>query len=137
MAAIFPVFFRNLQYDKAPITEEIVFRSCVLGVMRLARCSWSSMIFLSPLWFGAGKNFACVVLYLCIHLRTAHLHHGWDLYNRFGKSRAALKRALLSLSKPKKPLTGVLRLNMMAASFPTVVYKSLRMVRGFRFSADW
>jgi len=63
----------------APITEEIVFRSCVIGVMQLANCSWSSMIFLSPLWFGA-----------------AHLHHGWDLYNRFGKSRAALKRALLS-----------------------------------------
>jgi hypothetical protein len=54
-AAIFPVFIRDLQCDKAPITEEIVFRSCVIGVMRLANCSWSSMIFLSPLWFGAGE----------------------------------------------------------------------------------
>src|SRR5258706_8167728 len=122
MAAIFPVFFRNLRCDKAPITEEIVFRSCVIGVMQLANCSWSSMIFLSPLWFGAGKSFACVIVCLRIHLCTAHLHHGGDLYNRFGKSRAALKRALLNTSKPKKPLTGVLRLNMVATSFPTVVY---------------
>jgi len=80
-AAIFPVFARDSQYVKAPITEEIVFRSCVIGVMRLANYSWSTMIFLSPLWFGA-----------------AHLHHGWDLYNRFGKSRAALKRAVFNVA---------------------------------------
>ncbi|CCA73790.1 related to CAAX prenyl protease 2 [Serendipita indica DSM 11827] len=71
--------FRNI--IAAPITEEIVYRSCIVGIMKLSGASTSSMIFLSPLWFGA-----------------AHLHHGWDLYNRFGKTRSALKRAAMSVA---------------------------------------
>jgi len=27
---------------------------------------------------------------------AAHLHHGWDIYNRYGRNQAALKRAVLT-----------------------------------------
>ncbi|KIJ60308.1 hypothetical protein HYDPIDRAFT_117404 [Hydnomerulius pinastri MD-312] len=65
-------------YIVAPITEEIVFRACVLTVYNLALASRTRMIFLSPLVFGA-----------------AHIHHAWDTYNRYGRSPAALKRAVI------------------------------------------
>ncbi|PVF99797.1 Abi-domain-containing protein [Serendipita vermifera] len=70
--------FRNI--IGAPITEEIVYRSCVVGIMKLSGASMMSMVFLSPLWFGA-----------------AHLHHGWDLFNRLGRSKRALKSAVLTV----------------------------------------
>ena len=38
-----------------PITEELVFRACVLAVYHLAGSSRNKMIFLSPLLFGLGK----------------------------------------------------------------------------------
>ncbi|KIJ14939.1 hypothetical protein PAXINDRAFT_169365 [Paxillus involutus ATCC 200175] len=65
-------------YIVAPITEEIVFRACVLTVYHLTQASRTRMIFLSPLLFGA-----------------AHIHHAWDTYNRYGRSPAALKRAVI------------------------------------------
>ncbi|KAF9220520.1 Abi-domain-containing protein [Gyrodon lividus] len=65
-------------YIVAPITEEIVFRACVLTVYHLAHASRMRMIFLSPLLFGA-----------------AHMHHAWDTYNRYGRSPAAVKRAVI------------------------------------------
>lgn len=39
-----------------PITEELVFRACVLAVYHLAGSSRSKMIFLSPLLFGLGQH---------------------------------------------------------------------------------
>ncbi|KAI6041423.1 CAAX protease self-immunity-domain-containing protein [Pisolithus marmoratus] len=76
-----PVFYsvtgiRN--YVVAPITEEVVFRACVLSGYYLANASKARMILLSPLAFGA-----------------AHIHHGWETYNRYGRSPAALKRAAI------------------------------------------
>ncbi|KAH9917138.1 uncharacterized protein BXZ73DRAFT_92399 [Epithele typhae] len=59
-----------------PITEEIVFRACVLSVYHLSGASTMKMIFLSPLAFG-----------------VAHLHHAWDTYNRYGRTRSALRVA--------------------------------------------
>jgi hypothetical protein len=41
---------------QAPITEEVVFRACVLTVYHLAQASKLRMIFLSPLLFGAGED---------------------------------------------------------------------------------
>jgi prenyl protein peptidase len=68
-----------------------VFRACVLAVYHLARpaqASKTALIFLTPLSFGA-----------------AHLHHAWDVYNRFGRTTTAMKRAVLvvreSTSSPK------------------------------------
>lgn len=63
----------------APITEEVVFRACVLSGYHLAGASRTKMIFLSPMVFGA-----------------AHLHHAWETYKRYGRSAAALKRAVMS-----------------------------------------
>lgn len=65
-------------YVVAPITEEVVFRACVLSAYYLANASRARMILLSPLAFGA-----------------AHIHHGWEVYNRYGRSPAALKRAVV------------------------------------------
>lgn len=65
-------------YFFGPITEELVFRACVLAVYHLAGSSRKKMIFLSPLLFG-----------------LAHLHHAWEMYTNGGKTVAAAKRALL------------------------------------------
>jgi prenyl protein peptidase len=53
-------------YVFAPITEELVFRACVLSVYQLSGASMVSMIFLSPMTFGAGTYFqySCRVLLL-------------------------------------------------------------------------
>ena len=55
---VLPVFnnwvgFRN--YFFGPLTEELVFRACVLAVYHLAGSSKNKMIFLSPLLFGLGE----------------------------------------------------------------------------------
>jgi len=65
-------------YVSAPITEELVFRACVLSVYQLSGASMLSMIFLSPMTFGA-----------------AHIHHAWDIFNRYGRTTAAAKRAII------------------------------------------
>ncbi|KZT39280.1 Abi-domain-containing protein [Sistotremastrum suecicum HHB10207 ss-3] len=64
-------------YLAAPITEEIVFRSCILAVGISSGRSSRSLIFLSPLWFG-----------------VAHLHHAWEVFQRNGKDSRALTQAL-------------------------------------------
>ncbi|KIM83543.1 hypothetical protein PILCRDRAFT_819168 [Piloderma croceum F 1598] len=65
-------------YIFAPITEELVFRACVLSVYQLSGASIISMVFLSPMSFGA-----------------AHIHHAWDIFNRYGKTAVAAKRAVI------------------------------------------
>jgi len=81
-SSLLPVFntwpgLRN--WIVAPITEELVFRSCVLAAMRLSEQSTTrNMIFLSPLWFG-----------------IAHLHHTFELFDQGGRTVRALKHALL------------------------------------------
>jgi prenyl protein peptidase len=79
---VIPIFLswqgvRN--YVFAPITEELVFRACVLSVYQLSGASMTRMIFLSPMSFGA-----------------AHIHHAWDIFNRYGRTAAAARRALLT-----------------------------------------
>lgn len=58
------------------------------------------MIFLSPLLFGAGEDPFLHVLgnpwnHELTSLDTAHLHHAWETYNRYGRSPAAMKRAAI------------------------------------------
>ncbi|OJA15939.1 hypothetical protein AZE42_02642 [Rhizopogon vesiculosus] len=78
LSRFFSIFgLRN--YFVAPITEEIVFRACVLTVYYLAGASQNKMIFLSPLVFGA-----------------AHIHHAWETYHRYGCTATAAKRAIIS-----------------------------------------
>jgi len=66
-------------YIIGPFTEEVVFRSCVITLYHLAGASHSRMIFLSPLVFG-----------------VAHLHHAWDVFNRYGRNVSAAKRAIFT-----------------------------------------
>lgn len=66
-------------YFVAPITEEIVFRACVLTVYHMADASRMRMIFLSPLVFGA-----------------AHIHHAFETYHRYGRTATAARRAIIS-----------------------------------------
>lgn len=42
-------------YLVAPIAEEFVFRACVIAVLAMAGCSTPVLIFVSPLFFGAGE----------------------------------------------------------------------------------
>ncbi|KAJ7593898.1 hypothetical protein C8J56DRAFT_1001980 [Mycena floridula] len=66
-------------YLIGPVTEEVVFRACVLAVYHLSGASKNKMIFLGPLVFG-----------------MAHLHHAWEAYNRMGRTATAAKRAIFS-----------------------------------------
>ncbi|KDQ12107.1 hypothetical protein BOTBODRAFT_134995 [Botryobasidium botryosum FD-172 SS1] len=62
----------------APITEEIVFRSCIVSVALHADISFTRIVFLTPLWFGA-----------------AHIHHAYETYITGGRTSLALKRAII------------------------------------------
>ncbi|KAI0659924.1 CAAX protease self-immunity-domain-containing protein [Cubamyces menziesii] len=66
-------------YVVGPITEEIVFRACMLAIYHMAGASRTKMIFLTPLVFG-----------------FAHLHHAWDTYNQYGRTATAARIAILS-----------------------------------------
>ncbi|CAA7266053.1 unnamed protein product [Cyclocybe aegerita] len=66
-------------YTVAPLTEELVFRGCVLAVYHLSGTGKGKMVFLTPLTFG-----------------LAHVHHAWDTYNRYGRTGPAAKRAIIS-----------------------------------------
>ncbi|KAJ4000432.1 hypothetical protein F5050DRAFT_1562989 [Lentinula boryana] len=68
-------------YVVAPITEEIVFRACVLSVYLL-----------SPV---LALNQVGLVLTTPLNFGLAHLHHAWDTYNRLGRTAAALKHSIL------------------------------------------
>ena len=92
-----PVFWTWIgirNYFFGPITEELVFRACVLAVYHLAGSSRNKMIFLSPLLFGLGEFIILKVkgAYLC---DVAHFHHAWEMYTNGGKTLAAAKRAML------------------------------------------
>ncbi len=87
---------------QGPITEEVVFRACILAVYHMAGVSRKKMIFLSPLAFGVGKSarllpsvsgsFMTMCAYMSIQPQ-AHLHHAWDTYNRYGRTASALRIA--------------------------------------------
>ncbi|KAF5315246.1 hypothetical protein D9619_007505 [Psilocybe cf. subviscida] len=66
-------------YIVAPITEEIVFRSCVIAVYHLSGASSRRMIFLAPLTFG-----------------LAHVHHAYEVWHRYGSNVHAAKIAVSS-----------------------------------------
>ncbi|KAI0030537.1 hypothetical protein K488DRAFT_54010 [Vararia minispora EC-137] len=70
-----------------PVTEELVWRSCVIAAYHLARASRNQMIFLTPLSFGAGNANTNPI---------AHLHHGFETFTRLGRNANAFKIALIS-----------------------------------------
>jgi len=83
------------------MTEEIVFRACVLSIYHLSGASRKYMISFAPLTFGLGK-----LLFLrtspvipMFFYNTAHVHHAWDTYNRYGCTWLAARRALTMSGK--------------------------------------
>ncbi|CAG8434945.1 15396_t:CDS:2 [Funneliformis mosseae] len=69
--------FRNLIF--APMTEEFVFRCCMVPLLALADFSRIQIIFLSPLVFG-----------------IAHIHHAWEVYVTNGRTMATAKFAIFA-----------------------------------------
>lgn len=76
---IFTNIMEQRNYLVAPLTEEFVFRACIIAVLFQANYSRNYLIFVSPLYFG-----------------FAHLHHAWENYTKFGRTSRALKNALFS-----------------------------------------
>lgn len=80
---------------KGPISEEIVFRSCVVAVSLLGGQSPAKIIFLSPLYFGIGEYYSNAISLLPfsnvnISSTLAHVHHIWEVYVGNGKTKDAL-----------------------------------------------
>ncbi|KAI8140799.1 hypothetical protein BJV82DRAFT_671176 [Fennellomyces sp. T-0311] len=76
------VFFSLLgqrNYVVAPITEEFVFRACMIAVLHHAGFSRAYLIFVSPMYFG-----------------LAHLHHAWENFHQWGSNKGALRLVLFS-----------------------------------------
>ncbi|KAJ7610586.1 hypothetical protein DFH06DRAFT_1246141, partial [Mycena polygramma] len=71
------VGFRN--YVWGPLTEEVVFRACVLAVYAMGGATRWKMVVFAPLVFG-----------------LAHVHHAWEVYNRLGRTKYAAQQAVLS-----------------------------------------
>ncbi|KAJ7480743.1 hypothetical protein FB451DRAFT_1394813 [Mycena latifolia] len=69
--------FRN--YVWGPLTEEVVFRACVLAAYAMGGAARWKMVAFAPLMFG-----------------LAHVHHAWETYNRLGRTKSALQRAAFS-----------------------------------------
>lgn len=65
-------------YLIGPLTEEIVFRGCIVSLHALAGLHKNILIFATPLYFG-----------------VAHLHHAYEGYVKGGRTKSALKRACL------------------------------------------
>jgi prenyl protein peptidase len=61
------------------MTEEFVFRACIIAILHEAGYSIKHLIYVSPLYFG-----------------IAHLHHAWGNYKQWGGTARALRNALLS-----------------------------------------
>lgn len=73
-----------------------MFRGCTLAVLNLAGIPRTRLIFLSPLSFGIGEPsepFAQVLklMFICV---VAHVHHFWDVFNRYGRTPRAALHAL-------------------------------------------
>ncbi|KNC98325.1 CAAX prenyl protease [Spizellomyces punctatus DAOM BR117] len=66
-------------YIVGPLTEEFVFRACMVPLFQAAGFKTVTTVFMLPLCFG-----------------IAHIHHGYEVYNRLGRTNRALKQALLS-----------------------------------------
>ncbi|OBZ91763.1 CAAX prenyl protease 2 [Choanephora cucurbitarum] len=77
--AIWTSLIGQRNYCVGPLTEEFVFRACMIAVLFHAGMNSSQLIFISPLYFG-----------------VAHVHHAWNTYVQLGKTHQALKRALFS-----------------------------------------
>jgi prenyl protein peptidase len=68
-----------------------------LAILHLAGVSRTQLILFSPLSFGLGA-FLHLLPYISyadsFNVMTAHVHHAWDVFNRYGRTSQAALRAL-------------------------------------------
>lgn len=119
----------NTHSLQGPITEEVVFRACMLAVYHMAGSSRTKMIFLSPLAFGVGTSTICPCTSVanCRH-SVAHFHHAWDTYNRYGRTASAARVALLTTCRSHSALLPCAAVHAGAhCSVPDGIYQSIRV----------
>ncbi|KAF9579058.1 CAAX prenyl protease [Lunasporangiospora selenospora] len=75
----YPRGWRGLRdFVIGPISEEMIFRACMVAITAQSGAKVSTMVFTLPLVFG-----------------IAHIHHGYETYVKKGRTRLALKNALV------------------------------------------
>ncbi len=84
---------------QGPISEELVWRSCIISAYRLAGASNAFLVFFTPLSFGSGAPPLIQELWYKLNHILAHLHHVWEIYNTHGRSWQALRRAIALIRK--------------------------------------
>jgi prenyl protein peptidase len=80
---------------QGPISEELVWRSCLVGAYRLAGTSNAFLVFFTPVSFGSGAPPLIQKRRYKLNPIPAHLHHVWEIYNMHGGTRQALRRAIV------------------------------------------
>jgi len=78
VAAKFDNIWSVRNYIAGPITEEILFRACVLNLHHASGSTKAALVFATPLYFG-----------------VAHLHHAWETYVKGSRTRKALIGGIL------------------------------------------
>lgn len=69
-------------HTQGPLSEEVVFRSCIIATSALTgKESITQLILLSPLYFG-----------------LAHVHHAFEIWINYGKTKQAALTGLLTSS---------------------------------------
>lgn len=86
-------------FKQAPISEELVWRSCIITAYRLAGASNAFLVFFTPLSFGSGALLLYHRDWHQFNPILAHLHHVWEIYNMHGRTRQALQRAIVLTRK--------------------------------------
>ncbi|SRR6266404_8752678 len=79
---------------QGPISEEVVWRSCIVCAYSIAGASSTSIVFFTPISFGSGMSCSVHGGDTIFKSIPAHLHHVWETYNMYGRTRQALRRAL-------------------------------------------
>ena len=77
------------------MTEELISRACVLSVYQLSGASVSSMVFLCLMSFGMGMSSIITLQLLFTMDMIVHVHHTWDIFNRYGQTATAAKQATM------------------------------------------
>ncbi len=85
-------------WPQGPISEELVFRSCIIAVYALSGKGWKWLVFGTPMWFGVGEHAgqctwdATSQAELFIEL-SAHAHHAFEMFVKGGKTFPAAIQA--------------------------------------------
>ena len=88
-------------YALAPLTEEVVFRACVLSVWHMAGISRRAMIWFAPLTFGLGRSFVPISISCVLRASQRTFTMGWRPSTGTGER---LPRRSAPCSLPVRPL---------------------------------